>query len=246
MRRFLPSQGTSLLHPNVSEISADASDFQTWPEGHFDVILVDSTDMGMARGRSDHLWSKSFFAGCLQRLKHGGILSTQLGACLLRPDGLALSPTVAAGLGRLKQAGFQTARAYTAEIPSYGGLAVFGMASNGASQQESCLALLASSAGGVAGRADATEVPPWRSRAAARGLEGVADSIEAAFSLPAALAAAIDADADADASGLAKEAEETRTQSSEQDRQEKSCMQQRRRLFSFFLSNAGSTCLLKS
>ena len=62
----------------------------------------------------------------------------------------------------------------------------------------------------------------------------------------AALAAAIDADADADASGLAKEAEETRSQSSEQDRQEKSCMQQRRRLFSFFLSNAGSTCLLKS
>ncbi|CAE7888055.1 speE [Symbiodinium necroappetens] len=205
--------------------------------------------MGMARGRSDHLWSKSFFAGCLQRLKHGGILSTQLGACLLRPDGLALSPTVAAGLARLKQAGFQTARAYTAEIPSYGGLAVFGMASNGASQQESCLALLASSACRVAGRADATEVPPWRSRAAARGLEGpqpmkgVADSIEAAFSLPAALAAAIDADADADASGLATEAEETRSQSSEQDRQEKSCMQQRRRLFSFFLSNAGSTCV---
>ncbi|OLQ09646.1 Spermidine synthase [Symbiodinium microadriaticum] len=182
VRRFLPSQGTSLLHPNVSEISADASDFQTWPEGHFDAILVDSTDMGMAQGRSDHLWSKSFFAGCLQRLKRGGILSTQLGACLLRPDGLALSPTVAAGLGRLKQAGFQTARAYTAEIPSYGGLAVFGMASNGGSQQESCLALLASSACRVAGRADATEasswpegpryhVPPWRSRAAARGLE---------------------------------------------------------------------------
>ena len=42
----------------------------------------------------------------------------------------------------------------------------------------------------------------------------------------AALAAAIDADADADASGLAKE-EENRTQSLEQDREEKSCKQQR-------------------
>eukprot|EP00439_Symbiodinium_sp_Y106_P068562 s1228_g11.t1 len=182
--------------------------------------------MGMAQGRSDHLWSTSFFAGCLQRLKHGGILSTQLGACLLRPDGLALSPAVAAGLGRLKEAGFQMARAYTAEIPSYGGLAVFGMASNGAREQESCCALMASDGCRFAGRADAAEVPPWRSHAAARGLEGVVDSIEAAFSLPAALAAAIDADADADASGLAKE-EENRTQSLEQDREEKSCKQQR-------------------
>ena len=42
----------------------------------------------------------------------------------------------------------------------------------------------------------------------------------------AALAAAIDVDADADASGLAKE-EENRTQSLEQDREEKSCKQQR-------------------
>ncbi|CAE7840537.1 speE [Symbiodinium sp. CCMP2592] len=184
VRRFLPSQGTSLLHPKVSEISADASDFQRWPEGHFDAILVDSTDMGMAQGRSDHLWSTSFFAGCLQRLKRGGILATQLGACLLRPDGLALSPAVAAGLGRLKEAGFQMARAYTAEIPSYGGLAVFGMASNGASEQESCFARLASGGCRFAGKGDAAEVPPWRSHAAARGLEGVVDSIEAAFNLP--------------------------------------------------------------
>ena len=86
--------------------------------------------------RSDHLWSKSFFAGCvalcpvhwfrqflqidrrldwaahdalelsvlgLQRLKHGGILSTQLGACLLplgAPSVNKISPKLSFSLVR--------------------------------------------------------------------------------------------------------------------------------------------------
>lgn len=135
--RWFPWQSRALENPLVNVQFVDAADVvasnEMVPADLFDVIVVDGTDPGVTSGRSDHLWSTAFFANCLRCLAPGGVLSTQLGACLPTGGGLAWSDMAPIGVSRLRAAGFGGIAAYAAEVPSYGGLALFAVAREAAS-----------------------------------------------------------------------------------------------------------------
>ncbi|CAK9078828.1 unnamed protein product [Durusdinium trenchii] len=185
-RRFLLPQAFALSDARVKTIFADASDFQNWPPGSFDVIVVDSTDFGSTAGRSNSLWSKQFFEGCWKRLAPTGHLSTQLGACRASPGGLCWSAAVDT-VATLRAAGLAHVEVYAAEIASYGGLALFGVAG----AQGSVLA----PAGAVENTRQLEQID-WSGRASLRQLSGckeldLAKGLSASFQLPAPLAKAL-------------------------------------------------------
>lgn len=126
-RRWLPWQSAALQNPRLTLLFGDAES-AIEHLGKFDVILVDGTDVGRAGGYSDRLCSQTFFNACRSCLMPGGFLSTQLGACVPSALGVAWSESAETNTGRLRLADF-TVAAYAAEVPSYGGLALFALAS---------------------------------------------------------------------------------------------------------------------
>ncbi|CAL1149481.1 unnamed protein product [Cladocopium goreaui] len=194
-KRFIQSQSAALSDSRVTTIFADACNFEKWPEGCFDVIIVDSTDMGTTAGRSDHLWSQAFFEGCLSRLQPSGQLSTQLGACVVGTRHIGFSQAASNGVSTLRAAGFGSVRPYVAEIESYGGFAIFCLAAKERTAKEKQICR----GGGQVGMADSFTSPvpdlkevDWKARASARGLPGSTkvsfEDITACFTLPAFMA----------------------------------------------------------
>lgn len=140
-RKWLPLQSGALDDPRAEVRIADAAALlaavrregnQGAPldeVGSFDVILVDGTDGGLTSGHSDRLLDTAFYRACHARLRQGGLLATQLGACIPSDEGgLAWSEAAPSAMDRLRRAFFSDVAGYCVEVPSYGGLALFALA----------------------------------------------------------------------------------------------------------------------
>mmetsp|Transcript_141851 Transcript_141851/g.453270 ORF Transcript_141851/g.453270 Transcript_141851/m.453270 type:complete len:290 (+) Transcript_141851:110-979(+) len=81
-RRFSPRQVCAYADTRCRLSVCDAAEaVRGRASGTFDAIIVDGTDMGVTSGRSNNLWSRTFFADCVRSLRAGGTLSTQTLAC---------------------------------------------------------------------------------------------------------------------------------------------------------------------
>lgn len=128
-RKFLPKQSCAFDDPRVTTSIGDAALLLAGETGPFDIIIIDGTDEGLTNGHSNHLWEAGFYKACFAKLNVGGLLATQLGACLPQEDGgLAWTEEAPEAVARLRRAGFADVSCYLAEVPSYGGLALFAVA----------------------------------------------------------------------------------------------------------------------
>lgn len=201
--RFTPRQSAALGDPRVSLRIADAAEFVRNAHfsscdvlaggscasdgdcGFFDAIVVDGTDEGLTSGCSGNLTTLDFYRACCARLRAGGVFSTQLGACVPADGALAWSGSCLSGAKRLRAAGFAEVGVYSAEVPSYGGLALFAIASASSSENKSAV---------DAAAIREPHLDTVTQRVASRGLKADAYSAEShvrAFNLPAPLASAL-------------------------------------------------------
>ena len=77
-KRFLPEIASGYLSPLVNSRNQDGAKWLAARPGHYDVIIVDSSD---PVGPAESLFSASFYALCKEALAEGGILCTQ-GECM--------------------------------------------------------------------------------------------------------------------------------------------------------------------
>ena len=121
-RTYLPdlSRG-GFDDPRVRVVLGDGADFVATTEERFDVVVVDSTD---PIGPGASLFTPSFYAGCRQILRPGGVLVTQNGVPFFQPEELVASVRALHGL-------FADAGCYLGVVPTYiGGFMAFGWATD--------------------------------------------------------------------------------------------------------------------
>jgi spermidine synthase len=120
-RAHLPSVcRTAFDDPRARTVFADGVRFVGATDQRFDVVIVDSTDEA---GPGEVLFDAAFYADCRTRLRPGGLLAAQLGAC--DPFGLEPLPLRLQRLG----AAFAHTGLFTAPVPTFlGGPHGFGIA----------------------------------------------------------------------------------------------------------------------
>ena len=124
-RRFFPTVASALDDPRLNVRIEDGLAFaRNAPEGHYDVVLVDSTDpVGFAEG----LFGKDFYQDCVRLLADGGILVSQTES----PFDAAFQRQISSAHGLLGGL-FAHVAFYLAHIPTYPmGTWSFAMASKG-------------------------------------------------------------------------------------------------------------------
>lgn len=82
-RQHLPSLATGFDDPRVRVHHADGARFIEERPGHYDVIVVDSSD---PVGPAEALFEEPFYAGLRQALRPGGVIATQGESLFLHPD----------------------------------------------------------------------------------------------------------------------------------------------------------------
>ena len=122
-RRFLPSIHQGSFEDNrVELLHLDAREYLTNSGERFDVIIIDLTDP-LEGGPSYLLYSQQFYRLAQERLTPEGILSVQCGPCGL--GDLAAFVTI----NNTLSSAFPSVFPYQVDIPSFGGLWGFAIAS---------------------------------------------------------------------------------------------------------------------
>ena len=123
-REFLPTvSGDAWNDPRAQVIVGDGIDYvRNADSGHFDVIIVDSTDPA---GVGEVLFSDDFYASCSRVLSANGLIVNQCGVPFMQPDELRET-----SLRRARS--FPQVTAYVAAVPTYvGGFMTLGIAGKG-------------------------------------------------------------------------------------------------------------------
>ena len=122
-RRWLPSLSAGAFDaPRARVEIADGARFVAETTERFDVVIVDSTD---PEGPAAVLFGERFYRDCRRILRPGGILATQCGNPVMRPDELETTQA------RQRAAGFAHVDYYFAAVPTYvGGSMALGFATD--------------------------------------------------------------------------------------------------------------------
>ena len=122
-RRWLPSLSAGAFDsPRARVEIADGARFVAETKERFDVVIVDSTD---PEGPAAVLFAEAFYRDCRRVLRPGGILATQCGNPVMRPDELEATQV------RQRAAGFAHVDYYFAAVPTYvGGSMALGFATD--------------------------------------------------------------------------------------------------------------------
>ncbi len=122
-KRFLPSLSDGAFDdPRAEIVIADGAAFARETARTFDVAIVDSTD---PLGPGEVLFSEAFYRDLRARLRPGGVMTTQCGNPVMRPDELENA------LARQRAAGFALVDYYFAAVPTYvGGNMALGFATD--------------------------------------------------------------------------------------------------------------------
>lgn len=122
-RRWLPSLAAGAFDsPRARVQITDGARFVAETSERFDVVIVDSTD---PEGPAAVLFGEPFYRDCRRILRPGGILATQCGNPVMRPDELESTQA------RQRAAGFAHVDYYFAAVPTYvGGSMALGFATD--------------------------------------------------------------------------------------------------------------------
>jgi spermidine synthase len=111
-RRYLPEiSGGAFDDPRTTVFVMDGTKYIAEVEGHFDVVIIDSTD---PIGPGEPLFTADFYDACRRSLRPGGIIAVQSGAPFFQPRELDQV------CERLSQS-FPGVRPYLAPVPTYTG-----------------------------------------------------------------------------------------------------------------------------
>lgn len=109
-KRFLPTLACGFADPRVTLHVGDGAAYMAGQQGHFDVIIVDSSD---PIGPAEVLFEKPFYMAMKQALRPGGLIATQCESMWLHSD------IIARVLHFCRQGGFASVEWAWTSIPTY-------------------------------------------------------------------------------------------------------------------------------
>jgi spermidine synthase len=125
-KRLMPFLSSSLTDPRLNLVIDDGVKFVRDCDGHYDVIVVDSTD---PVGPAIALFSEPFYANCCRILADGGAFAAQTESPLFQVQGMK-------PIYRNLRRAFPRVEPYFGPMPAYGGQWSFGLATKGSDPRE--------------------------------------------------------------------------------------------------------------